>query len=602
MPHDALPPTLPPSRADASPCAPEADALAAACDAFDRSFRAGLAQASFGLSPEALLEAQLDWWVHLASSPGRQIWLVWKAWRKTLRLIAYLARSAAAPGATEPCITPLPNDHRFDDPAWHTWPFNALHQSFLLAQQWLHNATTGIHGVSPAHERIVAFTARQLLDMAAPANLPWTNPTVLARTMAESGFNLVRGARYAAEDLGEIARKPPQAPGNPAVGVTVAVTPGRVVLRNRLIELIQYAPSTETVHPEPVLIVPAWIMKYYILDLSPQNSLVRHLVGQGFTVFMISWRNPDREDRDLGMQDYLDLGVMAAIAAACAITGSLGVHAAGYCLGGTLLSIAAAAMARDGDSRLRTLSLFAAQQDFTEAGELTLFINSSQIALLEDMMWQNGYLDARQMAGAFQMLRSNDLIWSSVIQTYLLGERAGHTDLMAWNADSTRMPARMHAEYLRGLFLDNDLAEGRYQVHGAAVAVHDIEVPIFAVGTVTDHVAPWPSVHKIHLLTEAEVTFVLTSGGHNAGIVSEPGHRGRSFRLHSRPAHGRYLSPEAWLGAAAPQAGSWWPAWVAWLEQRSTPRQAPPPLGRAEAGFGPGVAAPGLYVTERRVT
>ena len=413
------------ANADAIQGASDADAMEAAAEIIDRTWRAAIAKATLGLSPAAIAGAYLDWATHLATSPGKQAWLTWKAWRKALRFGAYVSQCAAGVTPVTPCITPLPNDRRFDDPAWQNRPFNLFYQNFLLWQQWVHNATTGVRGVSQAHERVVSFACRQLLDVVAPSNFPWTNPTVLQRTLREGGANLVRGGGYLIEDLRRQTAVGKSGQANPAVGVTVAVTPGKVVLRNRLMELIQYAPMTEAVHPEPVLIVPAWIMKYYILDLSAQNSLVRYLVERGFSVFMISWRNPGPEERDLGMDDYLDQGVLAAVDAACAICSSPTLHAAGYCLGGTLLSIAAAAMARDGDTRLRSLTLFAAQQDFTEAGELTLFINSSQVALLEDMMWEEGYLEAGQMAGAFQILRSNDLIWSSVIRTYLLGERRG---------------------------------------------------------------------------------------------------------------------------------------------------------------------------------
>jgi polyhydroxyalkanoate synthase len=353
------------------------------------------------------------------------------------------------------------------------------------------------------------------------------------------------------------------------------------------------------VQAEPVLIVPAWIMKYYILDLSPENSLVRYLVGRGHTVFMISWRNPTAEDRDLGMEDYRKLGVMAAVDAISAIAPERKVHLAGYCLGGTLAMIAAAAMGRDRDERLASLTLFAAQGDFSEAGELMLFIDESEVAYLEAMMWDRGYLDTSQMSGAFQILRSNDLVWSRVVREYLLGRRAPMTDLMAWNADATRMPYRMHSEYLRQLFLRNDLSGGRFEVEGRPVWVSDPVLPLFAVGTVADHVAPWRSVYKAHLVVNAEVTFVLTSGGHNAGIVSEPGHPHRSYRIATRPAGGPYMEAEEWEAHTPVKQGSWWPEWQAWLAARSSPGAKPPPMGAPDQGLPPLGDAPGTYVLQR---
>jgi polyhydroxyalkanoate synthase subunit PhaC len=383
-----------------------------------------------------------------------------------------------------------------------------------------------------------------------------------------------------------------------AVGRNVAVTPGKVILRNRLMELIQYAPATEQVYAEPVLIVPAWIMKYYILDLSPGNSLVKYLVDRGHTVFMVSWKNPDADDRDLGMDDYLRLGVMDALQAVSTILPKRKIHGVGYCLGGTLLSIAASALARDGDDRLATLSLLAAQTDFTEAGQLMMFIDESQVAFLQDVMWEQGYLDARQMAGAFQILRSSDLIWSHMLRQYLMGEREPMNDLMAWNADATRMPYRMHSEYLHRLFLDNELAEGRYDVGGWPVALSDIRAPIFAVGTQRDHVAPWRSTYKINLLTDTDVTFALTAGGHNAGIVSEPGHPGRSFQLATKRAADKYRDPSSWQAEVPLQEGSWWPSWQEWLAQHSSGKIAPPSLGKKDNGYPWLCGAPGTYVLQ----
>jgi polyhydroxyalkanoate synthase len=377
------------------------------------------------------------------------------------------------------------------------------------------------------------------------------------------------------------------------------VTPGKVVYRNRLVELIQYEPSTARVHPEPVLIVPAWIMKYYILDLSPQNSLIGWLRDQGHTVFCVSWHNPGEADRNLSMEDYRRNGIEYVTRAIEQIVPERKIHAVGYCLGGTLLAIEAARMARDSDARFATLSFLATQVDFTEPGELELFIDESEVSYLEDVMWAQGYLDTKQMAGAFQMLRSNDLIWSRMVSEYLLGERPPMFDLMAWNADATRMPYRMHSEYLRRLFLHNDLANGRYEVDSRPVALVDIKVPIFSVGTEKDHIAPWRSVYKIHLLSDTEITFVLTNGGHNAGILSEPGHPGRRYRVHTAQEHEPYRAPDNWYARAREQEGSWWPEWHAWLAAHSGSPMAPPAMGNRAAGLAPLDDAPGRYVLEK---
>jgi polyhydroxyalkanoate synthase len=327
--------------------------------------------------------------------------------------------------------------------------------------------------------------------------------------------------------------------------------------------------------------------------------MVKYLVDQGYTVFMISWKNPTEEDRDLGMQDYLELGVMRALDVVRSIVGGKHVHAVGYCIGGTLLAIAAAALGRDGRDWLESLTLFAAQTDFTEAGELMLFIDQSQVSYLEDLMWDKGYLDTSEMAGAFQLLRSNDLIWSRLVHDYLMGERAPMIDLMAWNADATRMPYRMHSEYLRKLFLRNEFAEGHYEVDDKPATLTDIRVPIFVVGAETDHVSPWKSVYKINLLTDTEVTFLLTSGGHNAGIISEPGHPGRHHRVAVKREGEAYVGADDWFEKTPVEKGSWWPTWQKWLESRSGSKTRPPGIGNAKAGYRELCDAPGTYVLEK---
>jgi polyhydroxyalkanoate synthase len=567
-------------------------------EGFDRALHAILGRATRAVSPTSLLLAYADWMSHLALSPAKQAHLMQKALRKANRLALYLPHAAS--GTAEPCIEPLEQDRRFSHPDWQRWPFNAIYQSFLLTQQWWYNATTEVRGVSRHNEDIVTFAARQLLDIVSPSNFPLTNPEVLRRTLETGGANLYEGWLHAIEDWER--RQGGRSPAGAEalqVGKDVAVTPGKVVFRNRLIELIQYAPRTERVHPEPILIVPAWIMKYYVLDLSPHDSLVKYLVDRGHSVFCISWKNPGTADRDRGMEDYLRMGMMDALDAVGAIVPGPKIHAVGYCLGGTLAAIGVAAMARDDDDRLASLSLLASQTDFTEPGELGLFIDESEVTFLEEIMFDRGYLSAGQMAGAFQLLRSNDLFWSRLVREYLMGERRPVSDLMAWNADATRMPYRMHSEYLRRLYLENDLAEGRYRVAGRPIALNDIRLPIFCLGTAADHVAPWRSVYKLHLLTDAEITFVLAGGGHNTGIVSEPGGRNRGYRVLTRAYDGKYLDPDIYLAQAAAKDGSWWPEWHDWLKRRSGDPVQPPQCGAPGGGYAPLADAPGTYVLEK---
>lgn len=539
-----------------------------------------------GVSLLGMEMAFQDWLLHLANAPFRRAELLRAAWRQWGRMLPVLAGETA--------IEPARTDPRFRDPAWLKPPFSYYAQSFLLAEQWWSEAAGGLPGVSRSNQRIVSFAVRQLVDMTSPSNVPWLNPEVIWATASSGGGNLLAGARNFFTDLTETMTGGPAGQDVFEVGVDLAATPGKVIYRNELMELIQYAPTTATVAREPVLIVPAWIMKYYILDLSAQNSLVRYLVGQGHTVFIISWRNPGAEQHNLSLDDYRTQGVMAALDVVGDVCPGEKVQACGYCLGGTLLTIAAAAMARDGDDRLASMTLFCAQTDFSDAGELQLFITEAQLAVLDDVMRAQGYLDSHQMSGAFQLLRSNDLIWSRLIRNYLLGRRDQPNDLMAWNADGTRMPARMHGEYLRRLFLEDALAEGHYRVGGSPVVVSDIRVPMFVVGTETDHIAPWRSVFKIHLLNDGDITFVLTSGGHNAGVVNEPGHRGRRYRLQERPADARYVSPDDWLASAPVTEGSWWPAWTEWLTGHATGSRPAPAMGSQR--FAPLCDAPGTYV------
>lgn len=557
----------------------------------DRALHAAQARFSGGLSPASLALAAADWAMHLAGQPGRRLALAQQIGADS----AALVRQAL--GLQTERLSPEPGDHRFTDPGWQHGPSAFAVQAFLRAERFWNMATTAIPGVSRENERIVNFSARQIMDMMAPSNIPALNPEVLIKTQATGGENLREGVYHLIEDMRNLGNTEQPLPMQP--GRDVAITPGAVVFRNDLIELLQYSPATETVRPEPILIVPAWIMKYYILDLSPHNSMIRYLVGQGYTVFCISWRNPDASMRNLTLDDYRRLGVMAALDAVSAISGAPKIHATGYCLGGTLLTIAAAAMAHEHDGRFATITLLAAQTDFTEAGELQLFINDSQLAYLDDAMWAQGYLDSTQMAGAFQMLRTNDLIWSNLVRRYYLGEEHAPNDMMSWNQDSTRMPYIMHSQYLRRLFLNNDLVEGRFEAGGHKISLSDIHAPFFVIGTETDHIAPWRSVYKMQQLNAGDFTFVLTVGGHNAGVVSEPGHRGRHFCVLERKPGDLYMPPDDWQAQAVCEQGSWWPEWAEWLNEHSGEAVNPPQLGAPLGGYPILGPAPGTYILQR---
>jgi polyhydroxyalkanoate synthase len=570
-----------------------------ATDDVSRQFLATLAQWTGGLSPQAFGGAWLNVLARLATSPGRQAELARSALAKTVALAQY---SGAALKGEPPRAAGTPYAQRFGDPAWAKFPFNLMAESFLSLSDWARAAVRNVPGADPAAENLVGFTVREGLELVAPDNYLPTNPELIRQTVDENGRNLARGLKHLAEDIARTYKGlGPVGVEHYTVGEQVAATPGKVILRNSLMELIQYAPQTTTVRAEPILIVPAWIMKYYILDLSPKNSLVNYLTGLGHTVFMISWKNPTAEDRNVTMDDYLTLGVRAALDAVTTVVPKHKVHAVGYCIGGTLLSIAAAELAAQDDERLASVTMFAAQTDFSEPGELSLFISPAQLAMLEAMMWKAGVLESRQMGGAFQLLRSYDLLWAPSIATYLKGERMGVNDLMSWNADGTRMAYRMHTDYLHQLYLNNDLAEGRYVANGEQLSLADITVPMFVVGTETDHVAPWRSVYKVgKLVRSTDYTFCLTSGGHNAGIISGPQHPKRRHRTHTSKAGSRLLSPDRYLEKVEPVQGSWWPTWAQWLDEHSSERKvAPPHMGASKQGLKPLGKAPGEYVLER---
>ncbi|MFM2288243.1 MAG: hypothetical protein RL684_1386 [Pseudomonadota bacterium] len=559
-----------------------------------RGAQAQVAQLTGGLATDDYLRAWNDWAMALAAHPEQQQALARDAMERAADLWRFALQAASG--------QPTPHEHgdkRFAGAGWDQYPFNVLARGYAHLEHYSEQMLASAEGLDPASAQRLGFLLRQTLDVVSPAHYLATNPELLELTRNEGGANLVRGYQHWLEDVQRMLSGGPT-PGTEKfrVGEQVAVTPGKVVLRNDLMELIQYSPQTTGVHAEPILITPAWIMKYYILDLSPHNSLVNYLVAQGHTVFMISWRNPSAMDRELGMDDYVRLGLRASLDAVTAICPGRNVHAVGYCIGGTLLSIGAAALAAEGDTRIGSITLFAAQVDFAAPGELSVFITPSQIGMLQAVMDRDGVLGSERMGAAFAMLRSSDLIWAPAVNQYLKGQRGALNDLMAWNADGTRMPARMHSEYLERLYLRNELASGSFTLGGKPVDLRNISVPMFVVGTETDHVAPWLSVYKARALTRSgDYTFLLTSGGHNAGIISGVNNAKRRHRIKHFGDATSSVTPDEYMTSAELRPGSWWPTWQAWLTSHSAPGRFDPPLmGNALAGFIPLIEAPGDYV------
>lgn len=539
-----------------------------------------LSQFTGGIDPVAYSLAFTDWFIHLLLSLGKQQALV----------DLMLTHSSTMDHNAEEAA----DDNRLAGAEWQPWPYAIYKQNYLAMRQWWQLATRDVQGVEKHHIDMVNFTVRQWLEALSPANYAISNPKVIKKTYETSGNNLLKGfdnliedfqRQYLTEDDNAVNQQY-------EVGKNLAVTPGKVVFKNNLLELIQYDAATNEVYKEPVLITPAWIMKYYILDLSPENSLVKYLVEQGHTVFMISWKNPEQEDHNVGLVDYLKTGLCEAISAVRRIVPDQPINGVGYCLGGTLLTMAAAWLAREEKNPFCKLTLLAAQTDFSDAGDLRLFIDESQLSMLEAVMAKNGFLPKESMAGTFVMLRANYLLWARWVKEYLMGERQHPNDLLTWNKDATRMPARMHAEYLRQCYLHNALASGQLMIDGKPIALSDIQVPLFVVGTAKDHVAPWKSVYKINLLIDKDITFLLTNGGHNAGIISEPGHPHRVYQVSTRKEDGQYLPPQAWLNEVPMKEGSWWPVWQNWLAADSEQKVA----ARNVEQVGKFPAAPGDYV------
>src|ERR687894_656593 len=490
-------------------------------------------------------------------------------------------------------------DKRFSDPEWENNPFyQTLKESYLLASEYLLNEADETDGRDTDEQRRLKFHLRQFVDAMAPVNFMLTNPAALRRIAETGGTSLAEGTRNLLADLRE-GRLSMTDTTAFELGENIAVTPGKVVYRNELIELIQYEPQTEKVYETPILFIPPWINRYYILDLTPEKSMVRYLVEQGFQVFMISWKNPDASMRDTKFQDYMTEGPLAAAGVVKEITGSEKVNPVGYCVGGTLLAVALAWLAaRDDENPFQASTFMVALQDFTDVGETAVFIDEPQVEFMEQSMMERGYLDNRKMANMFNLLRSNDLIWSNVINNYLLGQKPPAFDLLYWNADGTRMARDAHSFYLRNTYLENNFVEpGKVEIKGRPIDLSKIEGEVYAVGAERDHIVPWFSAWKIGQLTSAKTRFALANSGHIAGMINPPSKgKGRHWVNEGGDA-GEASTAEEWRSAATEHEGSWWENWKSWLEPRSGEKVDPPDVGSEE--YPPIEDAPGTYVKER---
>jgi polyhydroxyalkanoate synthase subunit PhaC len=510
---------------------------------------------AMGGDREHVMAAQTQWWNGVMT-----------LWESTARRM--LGGEAAA------VVEPAQGDRRFRAEEWRQNEiFDFIKQSYLLTANAVQEMVGGVRGLDDAERARAAFYTRQFADALAPTNFPLTNPDVLKATLASNGENLVKGLDNLLADIerghGELSIR--QSADGFTIGENVATAPGKVVFRNEIMELLQYSPSTDEVHERPLLIFPPWINKFYIIDLRPENSFVRWLVGQGYTVFLVSWVNPDESLAGAGFEEYMRGGIFAALDAVEKATGVRDPNCVGYCIGGTLLAATLAYMAQKHDDRVHSATFWAAQTDFSEAGELQVFVDEAQLdALKAKMDSEGGVLPGSKMAGAFNMLRANDLIWSFVINNYLLGKQPMPFDLLYWNSDTTRMPEKLHLSYLRNCYKENALARGKMMLDGVKLDLSKIKVPVYFQSAREDHIAPAGSVFKGARLFGGPLRFIIAGSGHIAGVINPPAAKKYQYWTNDKKA----ADIEAWKKGAEETAGSWWPDWDAWLSKLSGPKIA----------------------------
>jgi len=487
-----------------------------------------------------------------------------------------------------------PVDKRFKDESWQENPAaDTLRQAYQIYAQWLIDMANGLEPINHTlHER-ASFWTQQWIDAVSPSNFALTNPVVLQETARSGGMNLVQGMQNALSDMRQ-GRISQVAENAFEVGKDLAITPGKVIYRNPVIELIQYEATTETVSDVPLLIIPPWINRYYVMDMQPKNSMFKYLVDKGFTVFAISWKNPDGSTLDMDWDDYMDYGPLAALDVVKSVTGAERVNTAGYCLGGIIEQVTVAYLAAVGDDSVNTATFFAAHQDFSDAGDISVFISKPEVLFLEWLMAvSGGYLDGKNMAATFNMLRSNDLLWNYYVHNYLLGKEPPAFDLLYWNSDGTRVPGRVHSFLIREFFLENKLMESNsLRVKDVAIDLGKIETPSYAVATKNDHIVPWRGAFNIRELHGGPVRFILSGGGHIAGIINPPAANKRAYWINE----GEDVDPDEWFEGAQKHEGSWWEDWTSWLNDHSGGEIAPPSMGNEQ--HSPIMNAPGSYVLE----
>ncbi|MFD2263209.1 PHA/PHB synthase family protein [Lacibacterium aquatile] len=548
--------------------------------------------------PLSLSGAFIEIATRMMADPARMMQAQFDLWQGYMSLWQSATRRLMGETDEQPLVQPAKDDKRFKDAAWsENVLFDYIKQSYLLTARWIQANVRATEGLDAKTARKVDFYTRQFVDAMAPSNFLMTNPEVLKATLESGGDNLLNGLQNLIEDLEKGDGKLQISMTDEKafeVGRDIAVTPGEVVFENALIQLIQYTPTTDKVHKIPLLIIPPWINKFYILDLKEKNSFVKWAVGQGFTVFMISWVNPDEQLAAKSFEDYMLEGTLAALDAVKAQTGEAKANVIGYCLGGTLLASTLSYLAVKKKAPVNSATYFTTMVDFAESGELSVFIDEEQLNALEEKMTRTGYLEGREMATTFNMLRANDLIWSFVVNNYLLGKDPFPFDLLYWNADSTRMPAAMHSFYLRKMYQENLLCKvGGIELDGVSIDLRKIKVPSMIISTREDHIAPWKSTYAATQLYGGETKFVLAGSGHIAGIVNPPtAVKYAHWTNEKNPA-----TPDEWLAGAAQHEGSWWPTWSAWLKERAGPLVA---ARDPKKGPLPSIEpAPGRYVKVR---